>query len=52
MPSSREQLLGHRAGRDPCRGLAGTGALEHVAGIGEAVLLHADEVGVARAAPG
>ena len=42
-----EQRLGHRAGGHPGRGLAGAGALEHVAGVGEAVLLHAGQVGVA-----
>ena len=42
-----EQLLGHRAGGDPGRGLAGRGPLEHVAGVVEVVLLHAGEVGVA-----
>ena len=42
-----EQQLGQRAGGDAGRGLAGAGALEHVAGVVEAVLLHADEVGVA-----
>ena len=44
-----EQRLGQRAGGDPGRGLAGAGALEHVAGVVEAVLLHADEIGVAGA---
>jgi hypothetical protein len=41
-----QERLGHRAERDPGRGLAGAGALEHRAGVVEAVLLHADEVGV------
>ena len=35
------------AGGDPGRRLPGRGPLEHVAGVGEAVLLHAGEVGVA-----
>ena len=52
MPRWREQRLGERAGRDPRRGLARARALEHVAGVGEAVLLHAREVGVARAGAG
>ena len=34
--------------RDAGRGLAGAGPLEHRPGVVEAVLLHADEVGVAR----
>ena len=42
-----EEQLGQRAGGDPGGGLPGAGALEHVAGVVEAVLLHADEVGVA-----
>ena len=42
-----QQRLGERAGGDARRGLAGAGALEHVAGVVEAVLLHAGEVGVA-----
>ena len=45
-PSVAEQQLGHRTGRDAGRGLAGAGPFEHVAGVGEAVLLHAGEVGV------
>ena len=45
-PELGEQRLRQRAGGDPRRGLAGAGALEHVAGVVEAVLLHADEVGV------
>ena len=49
MPSVRQQRLGHGAGGDTGRGLAGARPLEHVAGVGEAVLLHAGEVGVARA---
>ena len=47
MPRCGEQRLGERAGRDAGRGLARARALEHVAGVGEAVLLHAREVGVA-----
>ena len=46
---SREQQLGQRPGGDPRRGLACARPLEHVAGVGEAVLLHPREVGVARA---
>ena len=42
-----EEQLGQRAGGDAGRGLPGAGPLEHVAGVVEAVLLHADEVGVA-----
>ena len=41
-----EQLLRHRAGRHARRGLAGAGPLEHIAGVGEAVLLHPGEIGV------
>ena len=44
-----EEQLGQRAGGDARRGLPGAGPLEHVAGVVEAVLLHADEVGVAGA---
>ena len=44
----RQQLLRERAGRDARRGLARAGSLEHVAGVVEAVLLHAHEVGVSR----
>ena len=46
-PEVREQRLRERAGRDARRGLTRRGALEHVAGVVEAVLLHADEIGVA-----
>ena len=42
----REHQLGERPGRDPSCGLSRAGALEHVAGVVEAVLLHADEIGV------
>ena len=45
----RKERLGERARRDTGRGLAGRRPLEHVAGVGEAVLLHPGEVGVARA---
>ena len=45
-PSVAEQQLGQRAGGDPGRGLPGRGPLEDVAGVGEAVLLHAGQVGV------
>ena len=41
-----EQLLGHRAGRDVGGSLASAGAFEHVAGVGEAVLLHPGQIGV------
>ena len=44
-----EEAAGERAGGDAGRGLAGAGALEHVADVGVAVLLGADQVGVARA---
>ena len=44
-----EERLGHRAGGDAGRGLPGARPFEHVAGIGEPVLLHAGEVGVAGA---
>ena len=44
-----EQQLGERAGGDAGRRLPGAGPLEHVTGVGEAVLLHAREVGVAGA---
>ena len=43
-----EQRLGAGTGGDPRRGLARAGALEHVAGVGEAVLLHAGKIGVTR----
>ena len=41
------ELGGDLAERHACGGLAGAGPLEHRAGFVEAVLLHADEVGVA-----
>ncbi len=41
-----EEAAGDRAGGDPGRGLTGAGALEHVADVGVAVFLGADEVGV------
>jgi len=44
---ARHSTEGHPGGR-----LAGARALEHVAGLVEAVLLHADEVGVAGAGAG
>ena len=44
-----QERLGQRAAGDPRGGLARRGALEHVADIGEAELLHAREVGVAGA---
>ena len=43
-----EQLPGDRADRDTGRGLAGAGALEHVADVVVAVLHDAGEIGVAR----
>ena len=43
-----EEQLGQRARGDAGGRLPGAGALEHVAGVVEAVLLHADEVGVTR----
>ena len=51
-PSSASSSLATRPGRDAGRGLPGAGPLEDVTGVGEAVLLHPGEVGVARAAPG
>ena len=42
-----QQRLGQGARSHAGGGLAGRGPLEHVAGVGEAVLLHAGEVGVA-----
>ena len=45
----RQQRLGDRARGDPRRGLAGTRSFEDVAGVGEPVLLHPGEVGVAGA---
>ena len=47
-----EEAAGDRAGGDAGGGLAGAGPLEHVADVGVAVLLGADQVGVARAAAG
>ena len=47
-----DQVPGHRADGDPGGGLAGAGALEDRPGVGVAVLLHAGEIGVARAGPG
>ena len=44
----REQLLGECTGGDARRRLTRRGPLEHVACVGEPVLLHAGEVGVAR----
>ena len=43
-----EERASDRAERDAGGGLASARALEHVAGLVEVVLLHADEVGVAR----
>ena len=43
----REEAAGDRAGGDAGGGLAGAGPLEHVADVVVAVLLGADEVGVA-----
>ena len=47
MPISREQRLRDGAGRDVHRGVPRRGALERVADVGEPVLLHAREIGVA-----
>ena len=47
-----EEVARHPAQRDPGGRLAGGGALEHGPGLVEAVLLHADEVRVARAGAG
>ncbi len=47
-----EEVGGDPAERHPGGGLAGGGALEDRAGLVEVVLLHADEVGVARAGAG
>src|SRR5581483_6024677 len=44
----REQGLRERTGRDARRGLARARALEHVARVVEPVLLHADEIRMAR----
>ena len=44
--SSASSALATVPGGHPGRGLAGRGPLEHVAGVGEAVLLHAGQVGV------
>ena len=51
-PMCASSALAQRAGRDPGRRLARRGPLEHVAGVVEAVLLHAGQVGVARAGAG
>ena len=45
-PERGEEATGERARRDPSGGLAGAGPLEHVADVGVAVLLGADQVGV------
>ena len=47
-----QEPRGHLAEGHPGRGLAGRGALEHRARVVEGVLLHADQVGVARPRPG
>ena len=46
-PERGEEAAGDRAGGDAGGGLAGAGPLEHVADVGVAVFLGADEVGVA-----
>ena len=46
-PTAARNCRASRAGGDARRGLAGARALEHVAGVLEAVLLQAGEVGVA-----
>ncbi len=51
-PEVGEERLGQGPGRHPGCGLPGRGPLEHVAGVVEAVLLHAGQVGVARAGLG
>ena len=43
---ARSSSLAMAPAADPGGGLAGRGPLEHVAGVGEAVLLHAGQVGV------
>jgi len=43
---ARQQGLGHRAGGHPGRRLARRGPLQHVARVGQAVLLHPGQVGV------
>ena len=48
-PERGEEAAGDRAGGDAGGGLAGAGPLEHVADVGVAVFLGADQVGVARA---
>ncbi|KXW71501.1 hypothetical protein MPHL43072_15880 [Mycolicibacterium phlei DSM 43072] len=47
-----EEVAGDGAGGDAGRGLAGAGALQHRAGVVEAVLEHARVVGVAGPGPG
>ena len=47
-----QERLGHRAERDPGRGLPGAGPLQHRPRVVEAVLLHADQVGVPGPRPG
>ena len=47
-----QERLGHRAERDPGGGLARARAFENRTGVGDVVLLHADEVGVAGAGTG
>ena len=47
-----QELLGDGAEGDPGRGLPGGGPLQHRAGVVEAVLLHAGEVGVTGPGPG
>jgi hypothetical protein len=48
----RQKELGQGPGRHSCRGLARTGSFENVSGVGEAVLLHTDQVGVTRSHTG
>ena len=48
-PERGEELAGEPTGGDPRRGLPRAGALEHVAGVVEAVLLQSRQVGVAGA---
>ena len=47
-----QELLGDGAQRHPGRGLPGGSTLQHRAGVVEAVLLHAGQVGVTGARPG
>jgi hypothetical protein len=48
-PERAQERLGQRPAGHAGRGLAGAGALEHVAHVAEAELPHPGQVGVARA---